>query len=1266
MAAALARRHRSFGELARGVDPLDLLYRLLFPNGMEITGYVSNRSRRDPVERYAVMAIRPDTGDGREWPFPAQCTFAAIGSWDTQHPAPLFRINGLIETAALPARPFERPVRAFVVHDSLRPAPGQRLNRIDNVLSPQLLAGLPSISVESESQLEGWTDFLAWKRKLIAHKTRGLRYIGREWRDDQLVFNLVSESERALKEAYQSLRRQDVVAFGAAISEHTWDFRVPDQERARDRTLARIELGQPQTLKAVTPFRSALPDCEWTAPVCVDLTVPFSEEDLYELDRADTPEAARRQMLERIPEQGFLSVSTAGDVMLLNRHQKALTQLREQGGYAPYLTSYLFEAAQANVPERLEGVNQWYRKDLNQAQREAVVKILSAPDLCLIQGPPGTGKTTVIAEAITQLVERGQRVLLASQAHTAVDNALGRLGHHGSLRVARIARFVDKVSDDGKPFVGKAALARYYESLAKHAENNWLAAWQRNETDLRCLQDWLARATYVSRDEQELAELQAAMTQQLHDAGRRIETESERYREACDTRETMLATQQRLHAIRAFLDGESDTLPRSLHDVTPVANRVANAMVLLAQAGLTMRYSDDDWKADPGSRGGMLAEMVGVWRCFLARQDAIEADVRRLSAAGDGPMLDAATRLRIEECRREVEELAQRMETDGSYVSRWQAKRQEQKALERAGAGLDHARYRDLFAEGESWCAPVAHAGRLAQKLSVALARIARARPDVERSLAELRLEVDATGSRLAISEPDERPVQEAHERRRRIALELQRLDERHARLHEQIALLLADEAVTKGDRLPLDPAASLAQRIGSATDVVAALERRREADEPERKIWTPLLTEWVRDLRRENAAATDWQDFGVDFLESCNVVAITCNEQEKSLEDIGQASFDVAIIDEVSKATPLEMLLPLMRARRAVLVGDHRQLPPLFQEGDDARTFTDVLDDAEAAGEDERSLLTRSNLRRFEKMVTASLFKSHFERADDAIRARLNVQFRMHPQIMSLVNRFYERQLECGLAAPYVDREHALKLAGVDGQPLLTRDDHVLWVDTTYDLKGDIHREDMEGDQPLRTNRLEAELIAETLDQFDRQCADQGYSRAHPLKVGVVSFYARQCRVIRDAIRRRRPEGRFNCLDVEVNTVIRYQGKEKPIVLVSLVRHDGFDPARAGGQPRRRSSKANVARFEFINVALSRAQSLLVVFGARSMYESYAVDLPHMDREGSESRTVYKDMLDQLDRDGRLVPARRLLAAERMPESPQKRRAHTFRGVRN
>ena len=107
-------------------------------------------------------------------------------------------------------------------------------------------------------------------------------------------------------------------------------------------------------------------------------------------------------------------------------------------------------------------------------------------------------------------------------------------------------------------------------------------------------------------------------------------------------------------------------------------------------------------------------------------------------------------------------------------------------------------------------------------------------------------------------------------------------------------------------------------------------------------------------------------------------------------------------------------------------------------------------------------------------------------------------------------------------------------------------------------------------------------------------------------------------------------------------------------------VRHDGYDPLRSGNQPRRRSSKANVARFEFINVAFSRAQALLVVFGAKSMYASYEVDLPRMDSAGSVKRAVYKDILDQLERDARLVPARQLMSPDMLPQQQQQQRGRS------
>ena len=1279
--ADIQRRHQSFKNWCNGRDGAEVLFELLFPNNMPITGYVSNRQRDKQNPRYSQMAIRVNAA-GRDWPFREGCAFIATGSWPTESSSPLFLINGFIETADLPARSFEREVTAFAVHDSLQITPGQqRIQRVNNLLTPQLLADLPPITQQTEKQLTEWTEFLRWKESLIRHKARGLRYISREWRDEQLIFSLVAQSAQALQKDHKALGRNDLVVFQVDQSKEPWVFGLPEREERRLPRLGQAgKLSEPTSLskdrKLLKDNNS--PECPWPAPVLAELTVSLTEDDANDLANAEALDALRERILNRIPESGFLSISTAGDMSLIKRHQQTLRQLQEQGGYAPYLTDYLFEAAQVSVPQRLEPVTQWANDKLNPAQKEAVVKILSAPDLCLVQGPPGTGKTTVIAEAIVQLARRGQRVLLASQAHTAVDNALDRLGHDSSLRVVRLARNESKVTEDGAAFAGQASLQRYYKALAGQTEDR-LAVWKRGDKDLRLLQEWHERATFVLHDERELNARRGQLETELASARSQTTLALQAYDAACAMLDEEKAKRQRLHSVQALLYGEAETLHGDLRDVEPLARHLAQGLTSCEAAGLLVKFSMNDWLAHAGTRGAMLAHMLAAWRRFTSVREAIAADIRRLQEAANGPIQDASTRLRIESLRNEVKALEEQMEKDDTFVDAWRATRKELKELEQAGVGLERDRYDGLFRQANKWCAPNGHATQLADEMDASLIALDKVRLVIEQSIEILKQSVQTQLSRPATEAPNDGLVRGAQNQERSAQSKMDNWDEQRRQHDQKVKALLQDEAITQGNRLPLEPAANLSQRIETVAQVIKALEHRQSSLQHERQTWEPLLEDWMHDLSRNNAAEGDWQHLGADFLASCNVVAITCNENERTLDDVGQTSFDVAIIDEVSKATPLELLMPLMRARRAVLVGDHRQLPPLFQEGDEARSFMDEVEENEAANADEKSagnlaeaqnFLTRDNLRRFEKMVTASLFKSHFEMADEAIRARLNVQFRMHPQIMTMVNHFYEGQLECGLLRPDDDpdpklrRVHGLTFENVDGgSPLLTPDDHALWVDTTYNLHNQIHREDMDGNQPRRTNRLEAELIAETLEQIERQSAAQGYSRSNKRKVGVVSFYANQCREIRAAIRRRRPQGangRYEFLDVEVNTVIRYQGKEKSIVLVSMVRHDGYDPLRSGNQPRRRSSKANVARFEFINVAFSRAQELLIVFGAKSMYASYEVDLPRMDSAGSLKRAVYKDILDQLERDARLVPARQLMSPDMLPQQQQQQRGRS------
>ncbi|MFM6278612.1 MAG: DEAD/DEAH box helicase, partial [Dolichospermum sp.] len=141
-----------------------------------------------------------------------------------------------------------------------------------------------------------------------------------------------------------------------------------------------------------------------------------------------------------------------------------------------------------------------------------------------------------------------------------------------------------------------------------------------------------------------------------------------------------------------------------------------------------------------------------------------------------------------------------------------------------------------------------------------------------------------------------------------------------------------------------------------------------------------------------------DSNDLRRIYLDNANVVGITCVQAANYSFSEEFQSFDVVIIDEVSKCTPPELLIPALKGKKLVMVGDHRQLPPML----DTSTVAEV---AQAMGNSREEL----------QFLEESLFKSQFEIADKSIKKMLNTQYRMHPMIMGAINQFYHGKLECG-----------------------------------------------------------------------------------------------------------------------------------------------------------------------------------------------------------------------------------------------------------
>lgn len=470
-------------------------------------------------------------------------------------------------------------------------------------------------------------------------------------------------------------------------------------------------------------------------------------------------------------------------------------------------------------------------------------------------------------------------------------------------------------------------------------------------------------------------------------------------------------------------------------------------------------------------------------------------------------------------------------------------------------------------------------------------------------------------------------------------------VDADRARLIAQQAM---DDAVSRGDTIH-EQSAKLISKVGEFLDIpvesaqsnlsaaitqieyILDLQANRLTDASPLEDWLPLLDQWVGDLKQQAEKPSDTDRMGERYVRSANVIGITCNANFRILSDNGFSSFDVVIVDEVSKATPLELLRPMLLAPKTILVGDHRQLPPTFEFASFSKPDTFPSDDEDAeALEREAELLDK-----YERLTTASLFRDGFAEIDPRSRAALNTQYRMHPQIMSLINRFYDGRLQSGLTDPdgldtsarWSWRTHGLNLNSRTGGHYLTERLHALWIDSSEDEAGKVAYEDSDGTGI--GNKLEARLVAQVVEDLVHTCEMEQRTKT----IAVATFYNRQKRLIRKELESRLGK-RFKDLQIDIETVDRFQGKEADIVIVSMVRN----------RSRRLGKNSNPAKFERINVAFSRARDLLVVIGARKTFERFEVAIEPVDGGAPRQSAVYGQIISDIKELGGLWQAKDIL----------------------
>lgn len=343
--------------------------------------------------------------------------------------------------------------------------------------------------------------------------------------------------------------------------------------------------------------------------------------------------------------------------------------------------------------------------------------------------------------------------------------------------------------------------------------------------------------------------------------------------------------------------------------------------------------------------------------------------------------------------------------------------------------------------------------------------------------------------------------------------------------------------------------------RIGNPTKVNDKMlsftyERRFEAHPDYPQLWS--IRQAIRKLRQERKRRDNGWHQKMDRLKSravelelrinsqlfgeAKVIASTLTGSASHL--LSGQKFGTLFIDEAAQALEAACWIAIRRASRVVLAGDHCQLPPT------------VKSIAALKGGLGTTLMERIVARK------------------PSVVTLLTVQYRMNEQIMRFSsNWFYNGRVE---SAPEV------KYRGI-----LDYDNPITWIDTSEsDAK-----EEFVGESFGRINKTEAELTLEALKNYFTKIGRQRIADEH-IDVGVISPYRAQVQLLRRMVRKAEFFKPYRGC-ITVNTVDGFQGQERDIIVISLVRSN--DDGQIGF----------LSDLRRMNVAITRARMKLIIVGS-------------------------------------------------------------------
>ena len=349
--------------------------------------------------------------------------------------------------------------------------------------------------------------------------------------------------------------------------------------------------------------------------------------------------------------------------------------------------------------------------------------------------------------------------------------------------------------------------------------------------------------------------------------------------------------------------------------------------------------------------------------------------------------------------------------------------------------------------------------------------------------------------------------------------------------------------------------------RIGNPTKVNDKMlsftfERRFEAHPDYPQLWA--IRKAIRELRGHRKSHDENYHQKIDHLKAraaeieIHINAELFNEARVIASTlVGSANrilegqkFGTLFIDEAAQALEAACWIPIRKATRVIFAGDHCQLPP-----------------------------TVKSLAALKAGLGKTLMERIVENKPEAVTL-LKTQYRMNEDIMRFSSDyFYHGEVE---TAPQI------KYRGI-----LDYDDPIVWINTSeIETEPDEpdFKEQFVGEKFGRINRGEAELTLQKLEEYCKKIGKQRILE-EKIDVGIISPYRAQVQYLRKLLHKKEFFKPYQKL-ISVNTVDGFQGQERDIILISMVR------ANDNGQI------GFLRDLRRMNVAITRARMKLIILG--------------------------------------------------------------------